>query len=208
MDGVAAVQARIQEIRSRFGLPAAGGVLGASDPNSTAASNAGSNTSTGAALGTGSFADALSQAQGTTGATTASDPNAPTSSGTLNRAGVDSVGWARDFLTKLGMPITSENVKAVSAWEQAEGTKASFNPLATTQSGFSGETRFNSVGVKNYATYQDGIDANVHALTNGRYANILSALQAGNDATAVAQAIKDSPWGTGGGVLRVLASEK
>jgi hypothetical protein len=202
MDGIAAVQARIQEIRSQFGLPAAGGVLGASDPNAAAASSSSGST--------GSFADALSQAQGATGTTgtTATDPSVPTTSGTLNRAGVDSVGWARDFLSKLGMPITSENVKAVAAWEQAEGTKASFNPLATTQSGFSGETRFNSVGVKNYATYQDGIDANVHALTNGRYPNILAALQAGNDATAVAQAIKDSPWGTGAGVLRVLASQK
>jgi hypothetical protein len=202
MDGVAAVQARIQEIRSQFGLPTAGGVLGASDPKS-----AGVNTNANTTDGAGSFADALAQAQGTT-RSAAGDSGVPTSSGKLNRAGVDSVGWARDFLTKLGMPITSENVKAVSAWEQAEGTKASFNPLATTQSGFTGETRFNSVGVKNYATYQDGIDANVHALTNGRYANILAALQAGNDATAVAQAIKDSPWGTGGGVLRVLASEK
>jgi hypothetical protein len=202
MDGVAAVQARIQEIRSQFGLPTAGGVLGASDPKSAAA-----NANVSSTAGAGSFADALTQAQGTTGST-AGDPSVPTTSGKLNRAGVDSVGWARDFLAKLGMPITSENVKAVSAWEQAEGTKASFNPLATTQSGFTGETRFNSVGVKNYATYQDGIDANVHALTNGRYANILAALQAGNDATAVAQAIKDSPWGTGGGVLRVLASEK
>jgi hypothetical protein len=201
MDGIAAVQARIQEIRSQFGLPMAGGVLGASNPNAAAASSSD---------GTGSFADALSQAQGATGTTgtTATDPSVPTTSGTLNRAGVDSVGWARDFLSKLGMPITSENVKAVSAWEQAEGTKASFNPLATTQSGFSGETRFNSVGVKNYATYQNGIDANVHALTNGRYPNVLAALQAGNDATAVAQAIKDSPWGTGAGVLRVLASQK
>jgi hypothetical protein len=202
MDGIAAVHARIQEIRSQFGLPMAGGVLGASNPNAAAASSSSD--------GAGSFADALSQAQGATGTTgtTATDPSVPTTSGTLNRAGVDSVGWARDFLSKLGMPITSENVKAVSAWEQAEGTKASFNPLATTQSGFSGETRFNSVGVKNYAAYQDGIDANVHALTNGRYPNILAALQAGNDATAVAQAIKDSPWGTGAGVLRVLASQK
>jgi len=199
MDGIAAVQARIQEIRNQFHLPTAGGVLGASDPNSAAASNT--------SAGTSSFAAALSQAQGGTGVA-ATDPSVPTTSGSLNRAGVDSVGWARDFLSKLGMPITSENVKAVTAWEQAEGTKASFNPLATTQSGFSGETRFNSVGVKNYARYQDGIDANVHALTNGRYANILAALQAGNDATAVAQAIKDSPWGTGGGVLRVLASQK
>ncbi len=202
MDGIAAVEARIQEIKSQFGLPAAGGVLGASDPNATGdASGAGVTSAT-----SGSFADALAQAQGG-GALGASDPSVPTSTGSLNRAGVDSVGWARDFLTKLGMPITSENVKAITAWEQAEGTKAAFNPLATTQSGYTGETRFNSVGVKNYAAYADGIDANVQALTNGRYANILAALQAGNSATAVAQAIANSPWGTGGGVLRVLKSQ-
>ncbi len=105
------------------------------------------------------------------------------------------------------MPITSENVRAVTAWEQAEGTAASFNPLATTQGGYAGETKFNSVGVKNYSTYQDGIDANAHALLNGRYTNILDALRVGNSATAVAQAIADSPWGTHGGVLRVLASQ-
>jgi hypothetical protein len=69
------------------------------------------------------------------------------------------------------------------------------------------ETRFNRVGVKNYATYQDGIDANAHALMNGRYTNILDALRAGTSATAVAQAIADSPWGTNGGVLRVLQSQ-
>ncbi len=63
------------------------------------------------------------------------------------------------------------------------------------------------MGVKNYATYQDGIDANAHALMNGRYPNILDALRAGNSATAVAQAIANSPWGTHGGVLRVLASQ-
>jgi hypothetical protein len=207
MDGIAAVEARIQEIKSQFGLTPAGGVLGASSTTPTGgptATTAGTN-----ATDTTSFADALAQAQGATGTLDASssDPSVPTSTGTVNRAGVDSVGWARDFLTKLGMPITSENVKAITAWEQAEGTKASFNPLATTQSGFAGETKFNRVGVKNYATYQNGIDANVHALTNGRYTNILAALQAGNSATAVAQAIQNSPWGTGGGVLRVLKSQ-
>jgi len=215
MDGIAAVEARIQEIRSQFGLTPAGGVLGAS---STATASDPSATDAGSTTGTSSFADALSQAQGTsttaaampgttTTGTTTTDGSVPTSSGSLNRAGVDSVGWARDFLTTLGMPITSENVKAITAWEQAEGTKASFNPLATTQSGFAGETKFNSVGVKNYATYQNGIDANVHALTNGRYTNILAALQAGNNADGVAQAIANSPWGTGGGVLRVLQSQ-
>jgi hypothetical protein len=197
MDGIAGVEARIQEIENRFGVKAAGGgVLGTSAIKTTS-------TDGSSAAGPTDFAAALAQAQGTT----SSDPSAPTSSGTLNRAGVDSIGWARDFLTKVGMPVTSENVRAISAWEQAEGTKASFNPLATTQSGFAGETKFNSVGVKNYATYQDGIDANAHALLNGRYTNILDALRAGNSAIAVAQAIADSPWGTHGGVLRVLQSQ-
>jgi len=197
MDGIAAVQARIQQIEGRFGTRSAGGVLGTSDQNKTATDSAASASP---------FATALAQAQGAP-ATVGADATVPTSSGTLNRAGVDSVQWARDFLTKLNLPVTSENVRAISAWEQAEGTKAAFNPLATTQSGFPGETRFNSVGVKNYASYQDGIDANVHAITNGRYTNVLDALRAGNSAQAVAQAIADSPWGTHGGVLRVLASQ-
>jgi hypothetical protein len=211
MDGIAEVQARIQQIESQFGMPAAaGGVLGAADPSATTAGPTAAGTDP--AQGTGSFAAALSQAQATPGTTPAANAatgaGVPTSSGKLNRAGVDAVQWARDFLTELGKPITAENVKAIAAWEQAEGTAASFNPLATTQSGFAGETRFNSVGVKNYASYQNGLDANVHALTNGRYANILAALGAGNSATAVAQAIANSPWGTGGLVLTVLNAQQ
>jgi len=203
MDGIAAIQARIQEIQNRFGgAGAAGGALGTNAPGTAAAD--GTDTSSGSA---GTFADALAQAEGVSAGNTTVGGTAPASSGSLNRAGVDSVKWARDFLTKLGMPITSENVRAITAWEQAEGTKAHYNPLATTQGGFAGETRFNSVGVKNYATYQDGIDANVHAITNGRYTNVLDALRAGNDATAVARAIASSPWGTHDGVLRVLAAQ-
>jgi hypothetical protein len=194
MDGIAAIEARIQEITGQFAPRGSGGVLGASDPTATDPTKATTNDS---------FAAALAQAQGTPTASA----NVPASTGQLNRAGVDPIQWAKDFLTKVNMPVTSENVRAVAAWEQAEGTKAAFNPLATTQSGFAGETRFNSVGVKNYATYQDGIDANAHALLNGRYTNVLDALRAGNSATAVAQAIADSPWGTHNGVLRVLQSQ-
>ena len=51
-----------------------------------------------------SFADALASAQNN--ANTAM----PTSTGT-NRAGVDSVQWARDFLTRLNMPVTADNVR-------------------------------------------------------------------------------------------------
>ena len=190
MDGLAEVQARIQQITNRFGPEHAGGVLGTPPPDPSSPSTGNQSVS---------FADALAKAQN-------HDTAMPTSSGT-NRAGVDPVKWARDFLTRLSMPVTAENVRAVTAWEQAEGTAAHFNPLATTQSGFAGETRFNSVGVKNYASYEDGLSANVRAITNGLYGNILAALQDGTSAEAVGQAIANSPWGTHGGVLRVLHSQ-
>ena len=154
MDGIAGVQARIQDIISQFeGPPPA-----ATDDTSDASSSSSASTTDGT-----DFASALAQAQstGTTSATV------PASTGTLNRAGVDSVQWAKDFLTQLGAPLPASNVQAITAWEQAEGTKASYNPLATTQGGFAGETQFNSVGVKNYASYQDGLAANVKVITNG-----------------------------------------
>ena len=184
MEGIAGVQARIQDIISRFEGP-------------PAKTGGDSNTD---------FASVLAQAQAPSG-TGSSASTSLTTPGTLNRAGVDPVQWAKDFLTKLGAPVTASNVQAIAAWEQAEGTKASFNPLATTQGGYAGETQFNSVGVKNFATYQDGIDANVKVITNGLYGNILAALQQGNNAMAVAQAITNSPWGTGSGVERVLNSQ-
>ncbi|HET9731030.1 MAG TPA: hypothetical protein VFR41_16485 [Acidimicrobiia bacterium] len=187
MDGIAAVEARIQEITGRFGGASSGGALGSRGASAADAV---------------SFADALAGAQQTAAA------SAPLATGTTNRAGVDPVQWARDFLTQLGMPVTSENVRAIAAWQQAEGTAAQFNPLATTQAGFAGETRFNSVGVKNYASYADGITANVRAITNGLYSNILGALQQGTSAMDVAQAIANSPWGTHDGVIRVLQSQQ
>jgi hypothetical protein len=191
MDGVAAIQARINQIEGLFGANrtiGAGGVLGAHQPKDASSADV------------TNFADALSNAQALT-----DTADAGSTIGSLNKAGVDPVQWANDFLSKLGMPVTSENVRAMKAWQQAEGTAARFNPLATTQGGFDGATRFNSVGVKNYMTYQDGIDANIKAITNGRYGNILSALQAGTDAMSVGTAIKNSPWGTGGLVERILS---
>jgi hypothetical protein len=113
--------------------------------------------------------------------------------------------WALDFLGRLGMPKTRENVRVIVAWQLAEGTEAAFNPLATTRD-HPGATDFNSVGVKNYPDYEAGMQENIEALHNGLYDNILAALAQGNDANAVASAIENSRWGTGGLVLKVLAS--
>lgn len=119
--------------------------------------------------------------------------------------------FAHDLLAAINMPVTFENLRAISAWMRAEtgsqgkGTPA-YNPLATTQN-FGKHTQFNKVGVKNYADYNTGLMATANVLHNGKYDEILDALSRGNDATAVAHAIERSPWGTGGGVLRVLGAK-
>ena len=120
----------------------------------------------------------------------------------LMKAGgkITQVTWAQAFLKSLGMPITADNVAAVVAWEMAEGghwyNTAFFNPLNTTQS-MPGATVFNSVGVKAYTSWAQGLKASVITLRNGYYGGILDALSRGNDAQAVANAVAASPWGTG-----------
>ena len=113
--------------------------------------------------------------------------------------------FATDLLRQLGLPQTSENLRAMTAWQKAEGTSASFNPLATTRHA-PGATDMNEVGVKNFVSYEQGLRATIDTLRNGLYGNILAALREGSSATRVAQAIAESPWGTGEGVLAVLAA--
>jgi hypothetical protein len=179
--GIAGVQARIQRIVARFGVAPARGALGAD-----------------AAGETGAFASLLDRASASAGVPGTGAPNA---------AGVDPVRFAHDFLARLGMPRSAENVRAIIAWQQAEGTRARFNPLATTQP-WPGATNFNSVGVKNFASYEDGLAANVDVIRNGRYENILAALRRGTSAEEVARAIADGPWGTGDLVLRILREQR
>jgi peptidoglycan hydrolase CwlO-like protein len=108
--------------------------------------------------------------------------------------------WARALLVAMRFPVTADNVAAVTAWEMAEGghwyNTAYYNPLNTTQS-MPGATVFNSVGVKAYTSWKQGLEATMITLKNGYYGGILDALRRGNDATAVAAAVGASPWGTG-----------
>ena len=108
--------------------------------------------------------------------------------------------WARALLLAMRLPVTADNVAAVTAWEMAEGghwyNTAYFNPLNTTQS-MPGATVFNSVGVKAYTSWRQGLQATVITMKNGYYGGIIEALRRGNDASAVAAAVGESPWGTG-----------
>ena len=117
--------------------------------------------------------------------------------------------WAADFLNKIGAPLTQDNIKFMVAWQRAEsgGGGGQFNPLNTTQGGYPGESNLNSVGVKNYQSYADGIDANAKVINNGLYGGILDALRRGNDALGAAAALTSSPWGTGALVQKILQSD-
>lgn len=126
------------------------------------------------------------------------------SSGDSGSAGMvlgtgDQKDWATKFLAQLGVPITSENLKAMTTWMAFEGghwkNSAHYNPLNTTQ-GADGASSMNKVGVKSYNSWEQGLQATVETIRNGRYGNVLQALQSGTDASAVLTAVNRSPWGT------------
>lgn len=113
-------------------------------------------------------------------------------------AGTSPVDWANDFLHRAGFPVTPANVQVVYSWEFAEsgGGGGLWNPLNTTQDGYAGESDFNSVGVKNYVTREDGLNANAKVIHNGYYPMVVGLFMLGNNPNAIVNAITASPWGT------------
>jgi len=105
--------------------------------------------------------------------------------------------WANGFLDRLGAPRCDENLLIVVAWETSESTAAAFNPLATTHA-MEGATAMNSVGVKNYVSLDQGLDASRDTLTGGAgsygYAAIVDDLRACAPAESTAAAINASAW--------------
>jgi hypothetical protein len=105
--------------------------------------------------------------------------------------------WAEDFLRIGAFPLTEPNLQVVYSWEYAESGAGGgdWNPLNTTQP-WGNSTNFNSVGVKNYATRDDGLGANAMVIHNGLYPRVVASLLNGSSALATKWAIESSPWGT------------
>lgn len=95
--------------------------------------------------------------------------------------------WASDLLATLGNTSPVQDVlDFVIGWTTAEtsaNSGALFNLLNTTQPA-PDASQFNSVGVRNYTSYQEGLQETAITLENGYYAALLTALRA-NDATAL-----------------------
>ncbi|HMK62702.1 MAG TPA: hypothetical protein VK386_03700 [Acidimicrobiales bacterium] len=138
---------------------------------------------------------------------------AQTAPGTVPPCVYNPVDFAHAFLDEISEPATADNVEAIVAWEMAEGgnweNTAKFNPLDTTWA-YDGSTYFNGSypasdppDVQAFKDWDDGVYATALTLTEDfsyagdyGYGAILSALQAGDDATAVTDAVDDSAWGT------------
>jgi predicted nucleic acid-binding Zn-ribbon protein len=104
--------------------------------------------------------------------------------------------WAGTFLRTIGAPGCRSNLVAIVAWQYSEFTQAAWNPLADTLP-MPGSTAFNSVGVQNYASLSQGLEAVRHTLTNGPalvYPAIVTRLRGCADAMTTAQAINASAW--------------
>jgi peptidoglycan hydrolase CwlO-like protein len=115
--------------------------------------------------------------------------------------------WAAELMRALGTPGCRPNLIAVVAWQYSEFTQATWNPLADTLA-MPGSTAFNSVGVQNYASLDQGLQAIRTTLTNGPglgYGTIVSALAACSDPMTTARAINASAWcrGCAGGTYVV-----
>jgi len=92
--------------------------------------------------------------------------------------------WRVDTLRGLGAPVTKKNIDFLSTWQRWEGghTKndARFNWLNTTASAPGAVREINSVGVKAFDSYQNGVGATIQTLNNGRYGDVVEALRSGD----------------------------
>jgi hypothetical protein len=117
--------------------------------------------------------------------------------------------FARALLPKIGAEVTTHNMRALMAWMQAEGDAGRFNPLNTTHD-MPGATDFNSVGVKNYASFNHGVAATAETLNYGAdrdlygYSAIRRRLHLNRAAYRTLLAIERSAWGTGGLAMACL----
>jgi len=115
--------------------------------------------------------------------------------------------WARLFLRAVGAPGCQANLITLVAWQYSEFTQAAWNPLADTLA-MSGSTTFNSVGVQNYVSLDQGVQATRFTLVNGPafgYGAILSDLAGCADPMSTAREINASMWcrGCAGGAYVV-----
>jgi len=79
----------------------------------------------------------------------------------------------------------------MQAWREAEGGRASYNPFNVTRKTIRGRKNdmfaYNSVGVQNYRTFEDGVQATVETLKLSYYTGIVEGLKEGRNPLTLAR---------------------
>ena len=105
--------------------------------------------------------------------------------------------WADLLLRIFGAPTCRENRVVVVAWQVQEFTQAAWNPLATTHR-MTGSTDLNGVGVQNFVSLAQGLEATKETIQNGwdvyGYGAIVTSLRRCDAASATASRIATSSW--------------
>ena len=105
--------------------------------------------------------------------------------------------WADMLLHIFDAPMCRENRVVVVAWQVQEFTQAAWNPLATTHR-MQGSTDFNGVGVQNFVSLEQGLEATKETIQNGwdiyGYGAIVGSLRRCDDALTSASRIAASSW--------------
>lgn len=106
------------------------------------------------------------------------------------------------LMKDIGAPFTSNLYEVCHLWQSYEGGGASFNPFNTTQKIPGSSWDYNGVGVQNYSSAAQGIQATWQTLTNGYYPKVVAAFRAnldiglwGSDPDILAEI---NTWGTHG----------
>lgn len=129
------------------------------------------------------------------------------STATVKLASAEDEDFYKAILKSIGANETPEKIKFLKAWRQGEGGKALNNPFNTTKDiPGDDDTKYNSVGVRNYPDRQTGLEATIATLKLPYYKDLIELLKR-NDVTAdqLANSQALTKWGTGPMVKKVLA---
>jgi hypothetical protein len=141
---------------------------------------------------------ALGGAAGTSGGSSGGTPGVILGTG-------DQKDFAAKLISRLGGNVTPEAIAAITTWMAHEGghwkNSANYNPLNTTLD-MSNNESMNSVGVKRYKSWEEGLSATVNTLTGKSadargYSAIVNALRSGGSTADILAAISNSAWVTG-----------
>jgi hypothetical protein len=110
------------------------------------------------------------------------------------------IEFARMLLAQLGLPDHVNNYVALCGWMGAEFSpgltdRARYNPLADERK-MRGSTNFNSVGVQNYRSLTQGVEAITATLKLPQHSDILRRLRTFAIATTTLTAVSNGTWGT------------